>query len=288
MNAGNFITSFVRDFYLFDFWRLAVAGGFLVSISCSILSVYVVLKRMAFIGQGISHSAFGGIALGILLFSGTAAADAKIYATTLIFCILVAFLIGATTRHSRISEDSAIGIFFVVSMALGVIFIKSTPGYNQDVFGYLFGSVLLLTSSDLWVIAGDTVLVTGVILLFYKELTYYTFDESMAAVSGVPVRFLHYMMLALLSFTIVISVKMVGIILISAFLILPGAIAQLLASRFNFMVLWSIASGLVTMAIGILVSHGMNWPTGATVVIVQFAVFVTIFLIRRLQGTLSA
>ncbi|MBX7246999.1 MAG: metal ABC transporter permease [Candidatus Sumerlaeaceae bacterium] len=283
----NILTSMVRDFIEYEFWRNAVLGGLIVSVVCSLLSVYVVLRKMAFIGQGISHSAFGGVALGALLFAGTAAADAKIFATALVFCLAVAFLIAATTQHSRVSEDSAIGIFFVVSMALGVIFFKMAKGYNQDVFSFLFGSIVALTRGELVAMAIMALCICVPLLLLQKELLYYTFDEDMAGVSGIPVRFLHYFLLGVLSVTIVLSVRMVGIVLISAFLILPGATANLLATRFNRMVVLSVLCGVVTTMGGLALSWTTDWPTGAAIVIVQFALFLVVFAIRKIQGNLA-
>ncbi|MCX7017760.1 MAG: metal ABC transporter permease [bacterium] len=278
----------IHDFAEFDFWRRAVIGGVVISVVCSLLSVYVVLKRMAFIGQGISHSAFGGIALGVLLFAGAPGAELKIFATALAFCLVVALLIAMTTRHSSISEDSAIGIFFVASMALGVLFFKSARGFNQDVFSYLFGSISAITQNELWAITALGLVVCLPLLLLQKELLYYAFDEEMAGISGVPVGFLRYMLLALLSLTIVISARMVGIILISAFLILPGAIALLLARHFCRMVWLSLIFGVITTLAGIAVSWLTDWPTGAAIVVVQFCVFIVIFAFRKFQGVLSA
>ena len=289
MSAGPyFIQQMLHDFAAYEFWRRAVLGAVVISAVCSLLSVYVVLKRMAFVGQGISHSAFGGFALGVLLFGGTANAESKIYAVALVFCVAVAVLIGVTTRHSRVSEDSAIGIFFAASMALGIIFFKMSRGYNQDVTSFLFGSILALTQSELWLIGGLALAVALPLLLLQKELLYYTFDEGMAAVSGVPVAALHYLLLILLALTVVVSVRMAGIVLISAFLILPGAIANLLTLRFHRMVVVSVAVGLSTTLAGIALSWLTDWPTGASIVVLQFAVFCAVFLLRKVQGTLEA
>lgn len=282
------MTQLLHDIMVYDFWRRAIAGGLIIAAVCSLLSVYVVLKRMAFIGQGISHSAFGGIALGAWLFAGTAAADAKIYATALIFCLVVAFLIAATTHHSNLAGDSVIGIFFVVSMAAGVIFFKLTPGYNRDLYSYLFGSIVALTARELVVIAVLGAAVALPLLLLQKELLYYAFDEDMAAVSGIPVRFLHYFLLVTLSLMIIVSVRMVGIILVSAFLILPGATAQLVARRFRWMVILSVVAGVTTTIAGLGISWATDWPTGAAIVVVQFAVFSALLLARRAKGAISA
>jgi zinc transport system permease protein len=277
----------LHDLIVYDFWRRAIVGGLVISVLCSLLSVYVVLKRMAFIGQGISHSAFGGIALGILLFSGTPGADVKIYLTTLLFCVAVAFLIALTTRHSRISEDSAIGIFFVFSMALGIIFIKAAHGYNQDVYSFLFGSIIALSRFEMLAMCVLAACVIVPLLLLQKEFLYYTFDEEMAAVSGIPVNLLHNLLLFFLALTIVVSVRLAGIVLISAFLILPGATAQLLVQRFNRMVVVSVVLGVFTTLGGLLLSVATDWPTGATIVVVQFCLFLGIFALRKIQGTLS-
>lgn len=284
---ASLIPDFWSDLHQYQFWRYGVAGGVASAAVCSLLSVYVVLRRMAFIGQGISHSALGGFALGVLLFGGATEAALRVDATALVFCLLVSVLIALTTRHSKISEDSAIGIFFVASMALAAIFFKLAPGYNQDVYSYLFGSLLLLTSGQLWLICALAVIVAVPLLLLQKELLYYTFDEEMAGVSGVPVNAMHFLLLALLSLTVIISARVVGILLVSAFLILPGATSQLLTQRFSRMILLSLAIGIGTTLFGLLLSHATDWPTGAAIVLVQFAVFLVAFGIRKFQGMLS-
>src|SRR5690606_38002617 len=148
------LQTFWQDLVEYQFWRNAVIGGIIISVVCSYLSVYVVLRRMAFIGQGISHSALGGFALGILIFGGGAATVLQVDSVALIFCLCVAAMIALVSNHTKISEDSAIGIFFVASMALGAIFLRMAPGYNQDVYSYLFGSVLAVTKEQIYLIAG--------------------------------------------------------------------------------------------------------------------------------------
>jgi zinc transport system permease protein len=277
----------LHDFQTYPFWRNAVLGGLMVAAVCSLLSVYVVLRRMAFIGQGISHSALGGFALGVLIFGAGPAAALKVDATALIFCLAVAALIAITTRHSKISEDSAIGIYFVGSMALGAVFFRMAPGYSQDIYSYLFGSILALDSSQLRTVVILAIVVAAPLLAFHKELLYYAFDEEMAGVSGVPVNFLHLLLLALLSITIIISARLVGILLVSAFLILPGATAQLATQRFNRMLVVSVVCGVLTTLFGLAVSSVTDWPSGAAIVLVQVALFSIMFAWRKFQGTLS-
>jgi len=244
----------------------------------------VVLKRLAFIGQGISHSAFGGVALALLLFEDSAFADLKVDAVTLVFCLAVAVLIGWASRGRRISGDSAIGIFFAVSMAAGVIFIALRQRYTGEVFSYLFGNILGVSSSDIVAISVLAALVLGVILAFFKEIFFFCFDERLAAVSGLPTRFLHYLLLILLALTIVISIKVVGIILVSAFLVIPGATAKLLSTSIKKMLIISAAIGIASSLIGLFVSYHLEIPSGATIVLVQFLTLITAMLVRRLRA----
>ncbi|MCX7625759.1 MAG: metal ABC transporter permease [Candidatus Sumerlaeaceae bacterium] len=271
------------DMVHYEFWRYAVAGGLIIALVCSVLSVYVVLRRMAFIGQGISHSAFGGVALGIYFFGAGSHATLGIYGTALIFCILVAWLIANTTKEGQISEDSAIGIFLVVSMALGIIFFKAARGYSQDATTYLFGSVLAMTQEELWLIAGLSLIVLLPLWILQKELLFYTFDSRMARVVGVPVNFLHYLLLTLLSITIVISARLIGIVLISAFLVLPAATAQLLCSRFTTLLMSSVVLGVGCTLVGLMLSCATDAPAGAAIVLVQFAVFLGAVAWKRLR-----
>lgn len=271
----------IQDMIRYEFWRYAVVGGVLTALVCSWLSVYVVLRRMAFIGQGISHSAFGGIALGIYLFSGTAHETFGIYATALAFCIVVAWLIAATTREGQISEDSAIGIFLVVSMALGIILFKATRGYNQDVTSYLFGSVLAISREEVLLMAVLSAVVLIPLFALQKELLFYTFDQRMALVAGVPVVFLHYLLLTLLSVTIVISTRLIGIVLVSAFLVLPAATAQMLTARFRRLIGVSILLGVGCTLGGLLWSSAADIPAGAAIVLVQFGLFACVLACHR-------
>lgn len=280
----SIFTNFWHDILEYGYWRRAIIAGLIISLVCSWLSVYVVLRRMSFIGQGISHSAIGGFALGILLFSGTAQHALHVDAVALVFCLAVAALIAFVSNYTKISEDSAIGIFFVASMAMGAIFLNMKEGYNKDVYSYLFGSVLAVNSQQLITIAVLGVLVVIPLIIFHKELFYFTFDENMARVSGVPATAFHLMLLTLLSITIIISSRIIGVLLVSAFLILPGAIAQVITQKFRNMILFSLVTGIVTTFLGLFISNITDWPTGSTIVVVQFIVFLAIFSIRKIQG----
>ena len=184
----------------------------------------------------------------------------------------------------RISEDSAIGVFFAVSMAAGVIFIALRRRYTGDVFSYLFGNILGVSSSDVVAIAVLAALVLGVIVAFFKEIFFFCFDERLAAISGLPTRFLHYLLLILLALTIVISIKVVGIILVSAFLVIPGAAAKLLSPSFKTMLVVSAAIGTASSLIGLYASYYLEVPPGATIVLIQFLTLVAAIGLKRLRA----
>jgi zinc transport system permease protein len=276
--------NFIEAVAQYEFMRQALIAGVVVGLVSSILSVYVVLKRMAFIGAGISHAAFGGVALGLLIFQSAQRPDLWISLITAAFCLTVAMAIGFTTRRGPISADSAIGIFFASSMALGVLFVGLRKQYTADVFGYLFGSILSVTRDDLLSIVVLASLVLLAVGLLFKELLFYSFDETMAMASGLPVGALHHLLLALLALTIVVAVKVVGIVLISAFLVIPGATARLLSGRFRPMMALSVAVGVGSALAGLVISSYWNIPSGATIVLTQFAIFVVVAGLHRKKG----
>ena len=282
----SMITNFWHDILGYGYWRNAIMAGLIISLVCSWLSVYVVLRKMSFIGQGISHSALGGFALGILIFGGAAHYAIHVDAVALVFCLAVAMLIAFTSNYTKISEDSAIGIFFVASMAMGAIFLNMKDDYNKDVYSYLFGSVLAVDLTQLITTTVLSILVIVPLIIFHKELLYFTFDENMARVSGVSTTGFHILLLTLLSITIIISSRIIGVLLVSAFLILPGTIAQLLTQNFRNMVIVSLLTGVATTFMGLFISHVTDWPTGSTIVIVQFILFLLVFSIRKIQGNI--
>lgn len=266
----------------YRFMQQALMAGVLVGAVCSALSVYVVLRRMAFIGQGISHAAFGGVALGLYLFqNGGRNSPLGMNLTTAVFCVAVALLIGAASKRGRVSADSAIGIFFAAAMALGIILVAARQRYTADLMTYLFGSILAVTPGDLWAILAMTGAVFLMLAGLYKELMFYTFDEAMAGAMGLPVGLLHYSLLIMLALTIVVSMKVVGIVLVSAFLVIPGATAKLIAGSFSTMMGLSVLFGVTAALVGLVASHYARLPSGATIVVAQFLMFLAVSLLTR-------
>jgi zinc transport system permease protein len=264
------------EMFKYQFMQNAAIAGLLVGVLCSVLSVFVVLKRMAFIGEGIAHGAFGGIAFAILF-------NLDIFITTTLFCVLVAILIGLVSRRGKVSEDSSIGLFLTTSMALGVIFLNLRKEYTQDVFSYLFGNILAVTQADVTRIALLGACVLAFIVIYYRKLQFFTFDEEMAAVNRVPVEFLYFMLLIILAVVIVMSVQVVGVILVSALLVIPGTVALLIGRRFSHVVLISAAIGVFSTFSGLISSYYARVSSGAAIVVVLFVIFAAVFSIKRVM-----
>ena len=248
------------------FMQNAFLGGLLVSLMCGLLSVFIVLRRMAFVGAGISHSAFGGVALGFLL-------QVDPFWTGLLFAILVAFLIESIQSRGRIEEDTAIGIFFAASMALGVIFLHFSRTYNADIFGILFGNILSIGPTQLMQVTGVAIIVLLFLGCFYKELVFISFDEEMAWVSGIPVKILRYLLLAVLALVIIVAIYLVGIILVSALLVIPAAVARNLTHHIRKMLLVSAGVAVGSTLGGLELSYRIDLPSGSTIVIILALLF---------------
>jgi len=254
------------DILQYTFMQRALMAGAIVGALCAIIGVYVVLKGMSFVGAGIAHASFGGVALGFLL-------GINPIITAVFFCIATAMGIGAISRKGDIKEDTAVGIFFSATMALGILFIGLSKGYNIDLFGYLFGSILAVTQFDLIVTTTVGIVVLLIIAVLYKEFMFISFDAETAAIVGIPVVTLYYLLLAIIALTIVVSIKVVGIILVSALIIIPAATAFQIAEDFRLMMVLSTIFGVISSIGGLFLSYAINTASGATIVLLATVIF---------------
>ena len=250
----------------YGFMQRAFVAGAVIGVVCAIIGVYVVLRGMAFIGTGIAHAAFGGVALGLFL-------GINPMLSAVVFCTLVGWGIGGVARSGAVREDTAVGIFFAATMALGILLIGLSQGYTMDLFSYLFGSILAVTPTDMCVTLALGVMVLGVVLFFYKELLFITFDPEMAEVSGVPATRLYFLLITLIATTVVLSIKVVGIVLVSALLVIPAAAAWQLAHRFSLMMLLAVLFGVTATTGGLVLSYVLNTASGATIVLLATGLF---------------
>jgi zinc transport system permease protein len=256
----------IEEMLSLPFFQRALVGGVLVAVTLSLLSFFVVLRRIAFVGAGISHSALAGVAIGLILGVNTTL-------TATVFCALIALLIGYISRRGHVREDVAIGITFSGTMALGVTLIAVSGKYMSSLFSYLFGSILTITTADIALMAFYCLATVAVIALFFKQLLLISFNESIARVSGIPVDFLHYLLLVLIAIVTVASIKLVGIVLVSALLVLPAATARQLAGTYRTILLLSILAGLISLFTGLALSYTFDLPSGATIVLCACALF---------------
>jgi manganese/iron transport system permease protein len=265
----------------FGFMQRGLLASVLVAAVCGILGSFVVLKGLAFIGDALAHASFGGVALAFVL-------GANIYLGAFVFALATAFGIGAISRRGRVSFDTAIGVLFSGTFALGILIISRVDRYTTDLFGYLFGDVLSITEGDLWTIAALGLVVLALVAAFYRQLLFVAFDPTVAAASGVPARFLEYLLLALLGVTIVTAIQAVGIVMVVALLVTPSATAYLFARRFHHMILASVAIGGLSALVGIYLSYYLDLASGAAIILVATALFFVILALtsrtRKLSG----
>ena len=209
----------ILDVFQFEFMRNALAAGVLVSIACGIIGTYVVVNRVVFISGGIAHSAYGGIGIGYFL-----GVDPVIGA--ILFSLASAFGMGYVQRKTRQRTDTIIGVMWAVGMAIGIVFIDKTEGYKVDLMSYLFGSILTVPAGTLWIMLALNGIILALVAAFYKELLAMSFDETFARIRNVPVDALYYMLLGMIALTVVMLMRVVGLILVIALLTIPAAVSN--------------------------------------------------------------
>ncbi len=250
----------------YPFMQRALISATLIGTVCAVMGVYVVLRSMAFIGAGIAHASFGGVALGLLL-------GINPFFTTILFCLAAAWGIAFLGEERKVREDSAVGIFFASTMAFGVLLIGLMKGYQADLFGYLFGNILAVGTFDLYASFVIGLLVLGSVWYFFKEFLLLTFDPEMARVTGLKTKGLNLLMMSLIAITIVLSIKSVGIVLVSALIVTPAASSLLLSDDFKKVMGLSILIGVGSTWAGLFLSVWLNLASGATIVMVTTGIF---------------
>jgi ABC-type Mn2+/Zn2+ transport system permease subunit len=265
-------------FLEFPFYHNALIAGVAMAVACAMLSVFVVHKRMAFIGQGISHAAFGGIGAALLLQVALPAFETSYLrdAVVVVFCIGAALLIGSVSRGGRVSEDSAIGICLVAAMALGMLLLDlrkgmgSTPPFHS----ILFGSILGISRAAVWIACIEAACVVVLVVAFFKELVFFTCDEEGAKVFGVPTGLIYYGLLVCIAVTIVVAMRLLGVILCSSLLILPGATASLWSHHIRRVSVIAVACAVGCVAEGLFLAIAFGrLSTGPLIVLVQCVAF---------------
>ena len=248
------------------FIQRALIAGILVGFICGYYGVFIVQRKMSFLGDGLAHAAFGGVALGVLL-------GLQPLWIAIPFTILASLAIIWLREKTQLGVDTTIGVLFAVSMALGIIFLFLKKGYTNDALAYLFGSILSVTVLDL-IVCGALFLIS--IMTFFRlwsRWAYSTFDPELAKSDRLPVVKDDYMLVILTAVTIVVTIKIVGMVLMAAFLVIPAASSRLFSKTFLFMTISSIVIGVGSAIIGLLASILLDLPSGATIILTQAALF---------------
>ncbi|MEW5724029.1 MAG: metal ABC transporter permease [Thermodesulfobacteriota bacterium] len=259
----------------FDFMRNAVLAGLLCSLACGVIGTYVVVNRIVFLSGGIAHAAYGGV--GLAIFLGLAPLWGIIGVT-----LTAALVMAAVSLKAKHRADTVIGVIWATGMALGVLLLDVTPGYNADLMSYLFGSILTVPVSQLWMMLVMDLVIVLTVGYFYHDLAALSFDEEFAQVRGVPVKRLYYLLMALIALSVVMIIQVVGLILVIALLTIPPYIAEKFAGSLFRMMLVSIGLNLVFTVSGLWLSYSFNLTSGASIIMVAAAAFFLVHLAGRL------
>lgn len=265
----------------YPFMQNALVAVVLASVACGIIGTYVVVKRIAFLSGGISHTAYGGVGLGYLL-----GIPPLLGATSI--SLLAALFIGLASLRLHQAADTAIGIIWAVGMALGIIFVGLAPGPVPDLMSYLFGNVLLVGRSDLVLMAALLLIVLAVVGLLYKELFAVTYDEEYAKAMGIPAERIFLLLLMLIALTVIVLIRVVGIILVIALFTIPPATARLFVNRLSSMMVTSTLIGIVSTVCGLFLSFALNviyqkpFPSGPVIILLSAVIYLLSLVARRL------
>ncbi|MDY0254470.1 MAG: metal ABC transporter permease [Tenuifilaceae bacterium] len=265
----------LANFFQYQFVVNAFVAALLIAVAAGMVGSYIVAKRLVFLSGGITHASFGGI--GIAYFLGV---NPLVGAAA--FAVLSAFGVEALSQRMAVREDSAIGILWSVGMAIGIFFIYLTPGYSPNLMTFLFGSILTVSATDIWLLLTLNIVMVAFFLLFYRSILYLAFDSDFAKTQRIPVKTFSYILKGFLALTIVLSIRMVGIILLISLLTIPPTTANLFTKKFNQIIFASMGIGFIGAIGGLLLSYNMNVPSGATIIMVLVAIFAVAKLFKQI------
>lgn len=263
------------DLLQYDFFKDAVFIGITLALSAALLSPFLVLNQQAMISDGLAHVSFAGIILGIILFS-------QPLWVALPFVMLASLLIKYLSMNKTMNGDAAIGLVSSLSFAIGLILVKKSPGFSISIESMLVGNILTASQTDLWMSIVITILISVFVLIFYRKLLLMTYDENYAIFSKVKVKFLGYMLAALTAFFIVIGVRTIGTLLISALVVFPSIISSQWTKSFKNTMILGIISSLVITLFGIFISYPLDIPVGSTIVVLYTLILLLSIIYKRM------
>jgi len=262
----------LAELFEYKFIVNSLLAGIFASISCGIIGTYIVTRRMVFLSGGITHASFGGIGMGYFFGFNPVIAAA-------VFAVFSALGIEFLSKKTDVREDSVIGILWSLGMAIGIIFIFITPGYAPNLMTYLFGSILTVSSLDIILMFILSVVIILLFTFFYRTILFVAYDQEFAQTHNLPVNFINNLLISLVALTIVLNIKVVGIILVISLLTIPQSIANLFTNEFKNIIILSIVIGLFGALMGLLISYQVNIPSGASIIfsLVMFFIIAKLF-----------
>lgn len=270
----------IVDILSYEFLTRALVASILSGITCGIVGCYIVARRMVFLSGGITHASFGG--LGMALYAGV---DPLL--GSLSFAALSSVGIEFAARRGRMREDSAVGIIWALGMAIGVVFMSLRPGYATDLTSYMFGNILLVNDTDIEYLTWLTLFVVVGALMMLRKLMFVTFDEDYAKSQGLNTALIAYIMAVVIAVTIVLSIKVMGIILLLSLMTIPAVIANSLTKDYRWMTLWSAIVAVVGNVAGFVVSYIWDIPTGSCIIFTMMAMLISVKILSLCRNRLS-
>ena len=260
----------------YDFIQNALISGILISIAAGIIGSLVVVNKITFLTGGIAHSSYGGIGLAIYL-------GIPVLLGATVFAVITAILIAIITLRNRNRIDAIIGMMWASGMAIGIIFVDLTPGYNVDLMSYLFGSIIAVSNEDIVYMSVMDVFIIGIIVYFYKEILAVSYDSEFATLRGINVKFFYTLILILAALCVVAAIKAVGLILVIALLTIPTYLAESFASRLSTMMIISSILATIFTILGLIISYLYDISSGASIIMVAVVVLgvVKVFRFKR-------
>lgn len=267
------MSQFLTDLPQYAFLQYALLTGILASVACGIIGTYVVVRRISYIADGIAHAVLGGMGAALYLHKVYHWHGVVPIHGALVSAIIAALIIGLVSLWAKQREDTVISALWAVGMAVGIVFITRTPGYNEDLMGYLFGNILMVSSEDLWMLVGLDAIILTIGLLFYNQFLAVCFDQEFARLRGLKVDAFYLLLLSLAALTVVVLATVVGIVMVIALLTLPVGIAALFStSMWRMMAISTVLCAVFTTS-GLVVSYGPDYPAGATTIIIAGAAY---------------
>jgi iron/zinc/copper transport system permease protein len=280
----DFINHYILEPVQYEFIQRALIASVTIGISCGLIGTYIMLRRMSLIGDALAHAVLPGVVISFMI---AGKGELSLFAGAVVSGIVTSLLIGFVNRNSKIKEDTSIGIIFTGAFALGVLLVSQLKEVHIDLSSYLFGDVLGVSTGDIILSMAIMFVILICIILFYKQLLITSFDPTMAMTIGISVTVVHYLLMSLLSMSIVAGLQSVGVVLLVAMLITPSATAYLLTNNLKKILVLSSLVGVISSVTGLYLSYHFNFSSGASIVLVAVVFFALAFIFSPKEGLLT-